>query len=145
MPRTSVIIAAEMAIAQASNTANQEGINRCSATLQELDGKISELNDKKKVLEDTYLIYSELKDYIVAHLAELEETCVCIQEIKSESVSQISDKIDIALKCAYDLVTRLDTAINSATEEYNTAYEQKSTYETNLSKGQAQLEHWEQS
>ncbi len=139
MARSSVMIGAEIAMVEASNKSNQNGINKCNATMQDLQDRINDLNAKKSVLESTYSIYFDLKEYIVRHLASLEETSVCITEIKTEADEQISGKIDSTLKVIETLTNNLKQAIGSAQSEYNTAYLEKQTYENNLGKGQQQL------
>lgn len=140
MPRSSTVIGSDIAAVKANNTACQNEINRCNSKMQQLEDKINNLNAKKQILEETYSVYSDLKEYIVSHLAGLEETSVCIKEIKSEATSQISDKIDVALQSLDSIILRIDTAVRRANSEYNTAYSQKTTYETKLSNGQTRLQ-----
>ena len=139
MARSSMSVTMDIAMVEASNTANQRGITECSAKLEQLQDKIDALGGKKTILESTYAIYTDLKSYIEGHLASLEDTSVCITEIKSEAGEQIGSKIEAALKCLEDLIGRLDTAIGTANSDYNTTYGQLQTYQTNLNNGQQRL------
>lgn len=139
MARSSVMVGAEIAAIEANNKANQNGINKCNNALQELQDKIDDLNAKKGVLDSTYSIYFDLKEYIVGHLASLEETSVCITEIKAESTEQIGGKIDVALKALEDLIGRIESALSTANTEYNTTYSQMQTYQANLENGKQRL------
>lgn len=139
MARSSAMIGAEIASVHANNVINQNNINKCTATMQDLQNKINDLYAKKSVLESTYSIYFDLKEYIVGHLASLEETSVCISEIKSEACEQIGGKIDSTLKVIETMTGNIQQAIGSAQSEYNTVYSERQTYESNLSKGQQRL------
>lgn len=139
MVRSSAVVGAEIAMIETSNKVNQNGINKCNTALCELQDKIDDLNAKKRVLDSTYSIYFDLKEYIVGHLESLEETSVCITEIKTESTEQIGGKIDVALKALEDLIGRIESALSTANTEYNTTYSQMQTYQTNLENGKQRL------
>ena len=139
MARPSGLVTMDIALVEASNTENQKGVNSCSARLEQLQDRIDDLGGKKTILESTYSVYSELKTYIEGHLASLEDTSVCITEIKTEATEQIGGKIDTALKALKDLIGRIESALSSANSEYNTTYGQLQTYQANLSKGQQRL------
>ena len=139
MARSSTLVIMEIAVVEANNTDNQNGITECSAKLEQLQDKIDELGEKKKILVDTYAVYFDLKEYIESHLASLEETSVCITEIKAEATEQISGKINNVLKVLEALVGQIDTAINNANTDYDTTYGQLQNYQTNLNNGQQRL------
>lgn len=139
MARPSGMVTMDIALVKASNTENQNGINSCTARLEQLQDRIDELGGKKEILESTYSIYTDLKTYIEGHLASLEDTSVCITEIKTEATEQIGGKIDVAIKALEDLIGRIETALNNANSDYNTTYGQLQTYQTNLANGQQRL------
>lgn len=139
MARSSAMVTMEIAMVESNNTTYQNGINECSAKLEQLQDRIEELGGKKAILESTYSVYFDLKEYIVGHLASLEETSVCITEIKSEATEQIGGKISVALQCLEGLIGQLETAIGNANNDYNSTYGQMQTYKTNLTNGQQRL------
>ena len=119
MARPSGLVTMDIALVEASNTENQNGVNSCSARLEQLQDRIDELGGKKAILESTYSIYTDLKTYIEGHLASLEDTSVCITEIKTEATEQIGGKIDVAIKALEDLIGRIETALTNANSDYN--------------------------
>lgn len=139
MARSSMLVSMDIAALQASNTANQNGINNCSTKLSELQERIDDLEGKKTILESTYSVYTDLKTYIEGHLASLDETSVCITEIKTEATEQIGGKIDIALSALERLIGQIESDLLSANTEYNTTYGQLQTYKSNLATGQQRL------
>ena len=139
MARPSGLVTMDIALVSASNTENQNGINSCTAKLSQLQDRIDELGGKKAILESTYSIYTDLKSYIEGHLASLEDTSVCITEIKTEATEQIGSKIDVAIKALEDLIGRIKTALTNANSDYNTTYGQLQTYQTKLANGQQRL------
>lgn len=139
MARSSMLVSMDIAALQASNAANQNAVTEYSAKLQQLQDKIDELDGKKTILESTQFIYGELKTYIEGHLASLDETSVCITEIKTEATEQIGGKIDIALSALERLIGQIKSDLLNANTEYDTTYGQLQICKSNLSTGQQRL------
>ena len=140
MARSSMLVSMDIAALQASNAANQNAVAEYSAKLQQLQDKIDELDGKKAILEFTQFVYGELKTYIEGHLASLDETSVCITEIKTEATEQIGGKIDIALSALERLIGQIKSDRINTNTEYETTYGQLQTYRSNLTTGQQRLE-----
>ncbi len=139
MVRSSAMVTMDIALVKAANSDNQNKINSCSAKLGQLQDRIDELDKQKDVLGLTHSVYTDLKKYIVDHLASLEDTSVCITEIESEATEQIGGKIDSALKAIESLVSQIKSNLITTNSDYNTTYEQLQTYKTNLANGQQRL------
>lgn len=139
MARSSVMVTMDIAMVETDNTANQRGVTDCTAKLNQLQDRIDTLGAKKAILDSTYSIYDNLNTYISTHLDSLDETSVCIAEIKTEAKGQISEKIGGALKMLGILIGNLESAISTANTEYSTTYGQLQTYKTNLANGQQRL------
>lgn len=139
MARSSMLVSMDIAALQASNTANQNGINECSTKLSELQDQIDDLDGKKTILQSTQSVYGDLKTYIEEHLGQLEDTSVCITEIKADASEQVIGRINSALNALEDMIGRICYAITTANTEYNNTYGQLQIYKTNLANGQQRL------
>ncbi len=146
MPRTTTDIATDI------NTANQNmatlkgAILACDTTLQNIEDNIDELKRQKRVLEESYSIVSDLRDYLVGNtgatgiIGSLEENCVCIQEIRSDVSVQIFERCKTALSTAENVVIKIGMDIKKAEKDYDSYYSQKTSYEQQFSNCETTLD-----
>ena len=146
MFRTETDITTDINAAKEDIAMLKGSINDCDTELQNIEDNIEKLKKQKDILEKSYIVVSDLKDYLVGDTGEmgvigsLDESSVCIQEIKSDVSVQIFNRCKNALTCAETVIMKLEMDIKNAEEKYDVYYDRKINAKNKLINCQSNLE-----
>ncbi|MBS6595795.1 MAG: hypothetical protein KH326_01850 [Ruminococcus callidus] len=124
MPRSSIDITTDINTIKQNMQTYQKRMDDCTNRLKELEDKLNELRTEKEILEQTYQVIFDLRNNLVGsdgnsgYMGSLQESCICIQEIRSDITMQIYERCNSALQTAKSVHERIELKIKKNEGEY---------------------------